>query len=313
MMRDRGHTVIIYGGEGADVECYKETEPLPFDPPLWADANYRAAVEINKRREDGDFLLLVAGFCQEEIARAVPLMTVEAFVGYGGCFADFRVFESYAWLHCVMGAQSDGNAHGIDGRFYDAVIPNYFEVEDFPMGSGGDYLLYMGRLINRKGVEIAVEVARHTGRTLYLAGEGDFRPGEGEENIHYVGSVNPEERAELMGGARALLAPTVYVEPFGGCVVEAQLCGTPCITTDWGAFPETNIQGVTGYRCHRLGEFIWAVERAHELDRQEIRDRAIANYSTEAVAPLYEHYFEHLETLDGAGWYDATPSRPAVS
>lgn len=312
MMRKRGHEVIIYGGEGADVECYSGSEPLPFDPPLWGVANAYAAQEINARREDGDYLLIVAGRCQQAIAQAVPLTTVEAFIGYGGVFADFRVYESYAW-QAVVSAARNSDPHALDGNAYHAVIPNYFDVDDFPIGRGeGDYLLYVGRLIERKGVEVAVNVARATGLPLFLAGEGDYRPGEGEDGITYVGSVEPDDRAALMGDARCLLAPTQYVEPFGGVVVEAALCGTPALTTDWGAFPETVVQGITGYRCRRLGEFIWAAQNAGHLNRDAIAARARLLYSTETIAERYEAYFEHLDSLKSGGWYDPRPAPPGL-
>ena len=313
MMRARGHEVIIYGGEGADVECYPESDPLPFDISLWGVPNAHAAQEINARREEGDYLLLVAGRCQEAIAQAVPLVAVEAFIGYGGVFADFRVYESYAW-QAVVSAAGHPDPHALDGNAYHAVIPNYFDVGDFPFGEGSDdHLLYVGRLIERKGVEVAVNVARATGDPLFLAGEGDYRPGEGEAGIIYLGPVGPEQRANLMRDARCLLAPTQYVEPFGGVVVEAALCGTPAITTDWGAFPETVAHGETGYRCRRLGEFIWAAEHAGDLERAACRIRAKRLYSTEAIAPRYESYFEHLATLKSGGWYDPTPAPPRLA
>lgn len=312
MMETRGHEVILYGGETEDVNCYAPgLDPLPFEPDLWISSNLRAAAAIAERREDGDVLLIAAGRCQQSLADAVPLRAVEYGVGYAGVLPGFRVFESAAWMHTVY-AQGLSNVMDANGQFYDAVVPNFFEVDDFPLGTDrGENLLYVGRLIERKGVQVAVDVARRTGRTLYLAGEGDFRPGEGEEGIHYVGSVGPEERAELMGSARALLCPTIYVEPFGGVAVEAMLCGTPVISTDWGAFRETIQQGVTGYRCRRLGEFVWAAEHASELDSEVIRSYAISRYSTETVAPQYERFFEHIATLDGAGFYDDAPTEPA--
>lgn len=307
MMRARGHEVITYGDESADVNCYQKTEPLLFEPSFWQGANRRAAIAINEIREEGDLLLLSMGECQRSLAEAVPLRAVEYGVGYGGVFADFRVFESYAWMHIVYGHLQ--GTHSADGRFYDAVIPNFFEVEDFPFrAEKGDYLLYVGRMTRRKGAGVAAEIARGAGMPLILAGEGEEVPAYGE----HVGPVGHGERGQLMAGARAVLCPTLYVEPFGGAAVEAMLCGTPVISTDWGAFTETILQGVTGYRCRRLGEFIWAAEAAASLDPQTICDYAMANYSTEAVAPRYEAYFSHLQTLDGAGWYDSTPLPPAA-
>jgi glycosyltransferase involved in cell wall biosynthesis len=156
-------------------------------------------------------------------------------------------------------------------------------------------------------------VARATGIPLFLAGEGDYRPGEGEPGIEYVGSVEPVQRAALMGDARCLLAPTTYIEPFGGVVVEAALCGTPALTTDWGAFPETVVQGITGWRCRRLGEFIWAAQHVEPLNRGAVAARARLLYSTEAIAKRYEAYFAHLETLRSGGWYDPRPAAPGLA
>lgn len=317
MMRDRGHDVFLYGGNGNDarasvyVPAYREAAPVPFDPDAWRSANAAVIGEIAARIEPGDVICLIAGRCQEIIARAFPdHRAVEFGIGYSGVFADWRVFESYAWMHAVSAWKAGTDPHYVDGRAFDAVIPNYFEADDFPLGEGGETLLYVGRLVERKGVEVAVNVARQTGRHLILAGEGDYRPGEDEPNIDYIGHVGPETRAMLMGEARCLLAPTTYVEPFGGVAVEAQLCGTPAVTTDWGAFTETVGQGLTGWRCRRLGEFVWAAENAPALGREAIRARAVATYSTDAIALRYEAYFEHLQTLDRGGWYEATPSRP---
>ena len=81
------------------------------------------------------------------------------------------------------------------------------------------------------------------------------------------------------------------------------MTGTPVITTDWGAFTETVVDGVTGYRCRTFGEFVQAAKDAPQLDRQAIRDRAVATYSLEAIAPRYERFFHRLSQLWGDGWY----------
>jgi glycosyltransferase involved in cell wall biosynthesis len=325
MMAERGHDVIVYGQPlvenpwpGLNVEyvfCKPYAQAVAFDPQAWGPGNASVVGEMAARMQPGDLILLIAGRCQETIANAFPdHAAVEFGIGYGGSFADFRVFESYAWMHATYAAQGGPDPHALDGAAYHAVIPNYFEVDDFPFGDGsGDYLLYVGRLIERKGVEVAVNVARATGMTLFLAGEGDYRPGEGEPNIEYVGAVEPEQRAAMMGEARCLLAPTTYIEPFGGVVVEAALCGTPAITTDWGAFPETVVHGYTGWRCRRLGEFIWAAQHAVDLQRSACHIRAKRLYSIEAIAPRYEAYFAHLETLRSGGWYDPHPAPPGLA
>jgi glycosyltransferase involved in cell wall biosynthesis len=299
MMTRRGHTVYLYDSGVTDAECEESvavvkppadasvTEP-EWTEQYWAPMNHRAIAAIAERIERRDFICIIGGNCQQVIAQAFPNhMSVEFGIGYEGTFSPYRVFESYAWMHTVYGAQQ--GALGSNGKFYDEVIPNYFEVEQFPSGIGGNYLLYVGRLIKRKGVEIAVETAKRTGMKLILAGQGDSPP-HGE----HVGVVGPERRAELMGGARALLCPTIYVEPFGGVAVEAQMCGTPVITTDWGAFTETVEQGVSGFRCRTMEQFTAAARAAGDLDREFIRARAIDLYSTGVIARQYEEYFTRL-------------------
>lgn len=309
MMRDLGHEVFIYGGGGFDgrasayVACYPDTDPLPFDAGEWREANLRAAAEIVARAEKGDFLCLIGGQAQQAVATAVPeMMAVEYGVGYAGVFADYRVFESYAWMHMVYGSKFENPMSGM-GTFYDAVIPNYFHPAEFDVGTLADkegYVLYLGRVIDRKGVRIAEEAAKKAGVRLLIAG-----PDGGEEKPEYgevLGEVDPDERRKLLAGATALLCPTRYVEPFGGVAIEAMMSGTPVITTDWGAYTETVQPGVNGWRCRTLGEFVWAVQHAGDLSPERIAAAARKTYSMEAIAPRYERYFERLRTLNGVGW-----------
>jgi glycosyltransferase involved in cell wall biosynthesis len=95
----------------------------------------------------------------------------------------------------------------------------------------------------------------------------------------------------------------LYLEPFGGVAVEAQFCGTPVITTDWGAYPETVAHGITGFRCRYLGEFLDAVEQCRGLDPVLINRRAVDRFSMGVVAHQYEAYFSRLTTLQEQGWY----------
>jgi glycosyltransferase involved in cell wall biosynthesis len=106
-----------------------------------------------------------------------------------------------------------------------------------------------------------------------------------------------------MGGAIATFAPTLYIEPYGYVVIEAQMCGTPTITTDWGGFIENNVHGVTGYRCRTLQDFADAVENVKTLDRKKIRKHAVDNYTLDVVGKKYQKYFERLTTLWDQGWY----------
>ena len=86
--------------------------------------------------------------------------------------------------------------------------------------------------------------------------------------------------------------------------MEAQACGTPVITTDWGAFTETVIDGVTGFRCRTFGEFKRAAEKVETLDPHVIRDHAVNSYSLDVIGKKYEDYFVRLLHLWDDGWYE---------
>lgn len=320
MMKDRGHTVYLYAGDENEapcdehVSCISEAEraaavgakhytqaSFDFSLPHWRRFNHRAAVAIRARADPHDIICVIGGRAHEAIARALPGMIVCEFgIGYGGTFAPFRVFESYAWMHTVYGAQSGPNPNAAKGdHWFDAVIPGYFEVERFPFSAEkDDYYFFIGRLGAGKGEEIAADVCRKLGKRLIVAGQGT--PPAGTE---YVGVIGPEQRGALMSRATALFAPTTYIEPFGNIVPEAQACGTPTITTDWGAFTETNVNGLTGYRCRTFGEFLRAAEEVKRLDPAVIRAHAISRYSLDVIGAQYEAYFDRLATLWGEGWY----------
>jgi len=327
MMMDRGHEVFLYGGESNEapctehVACVTEEEraafvgarhftAAPFDPalPFWRKTNARMAAEIAKRARPKDFLCVIGGYAQKPIADALPgMMAVEFGIGYGGTFSKYRVFESYAWMHTVIGAQTMGKPHDADGSWWDAVIPGYLDPAGFPFAAEKqNYLLFVGRLIERKGYGIALEVANALGLRLVVAGQGT--PPQG---CDYRGVVGPEERGHLMANARALFCPTIYVEPFANVHVEAMTCGTPVICTDWGVYTETVEEGITGFRCHTFAEFKRAAEMAPGLDPHHIRARAIERFSLPVVAAKYERYFERLLTLWGKGWYEESPALTA--
>lgn len=107
-----------------------------------------------------------------------------------------------------------------------------------------------------------------------------------------------------MGEAAAVIVPTVYLEPFGGVNVEAQMCGTPVITSDWGAFPETVEHGRTGFRCRTLDQYVYAVRQAANLDRAYIYERAHRKWSIYRIRHMYQEYFSMIADLwDPQGWH----------
>jgi len=122
--------------------------------------------------------------------------------------------------------------------------------------------------------------------------------------MEFYGPITGQkERSDLMRHAKCVIMPTQFTEPFGGVNVEAQMCGTPVISVNYGAFTETVEHGKTGFRCHTLGDFVQALKEVDKLDRKYIADRARSLYSLEAVGKMYDRVFQQIHNLHQGGWY----------
>ena len=323
MMTGLGHEVMLYSGNRNEapcaehVKCFSEAErkdacggghfsQAKFNgkDKHWQVFNFRVAAEIMARWQERDIICIIGGNAQTDLRAYVDKrLFVEFGIGYAGSFAEFRVFESYAWMHTTYGAMGGSNPGAARGdRWFDAVVPGYFEIEKFPMGppmaERDDYFFFIGRLGVGKGEHEAAQACRHIGARLVVAGHGTPPPG-----TEHVGVIGAKRRGELMANAQAVFVPTIYIEPFGNVAVEAQACGTPVITTDWGAMTETVEEGVSGFHCRSLAEFVAATEAVKSLDPVAIRARAHRLYSLETIALKYERYFQRLMLLwDDRGW-----------
>lgn len=185
---------------------------------------------------------------------------------------------------------------------YAATIHHGIDLEAFPAGPGGDYLIYFGRIHPHKGTEEAVELARRTGRRLIMAGivqdqgyyESKILPHLRDGQVEYVGSVGPARRAELLGGALALVHLINFEEPFGLSVVEAMACGTPTIATPRGSMPEILHDGRTGLLVSSLEEAVERFPEVPALNRQVIREEARQRFSAQRMAKQYLELYERI-------------------
>lgn len=332
MMTAQGHHVIHYGHEFSQVKCAEHVsvthiEDLPshnmcdgppllsFDDAIFKKFTENAVREIRARVQPGDILLCTFGGWHKAVAQEFPdLIVIEPGIGYpNGAFAENRVFESYAIMHAY---QTNAAATTPSNDFwYDAVIPIAFDPAEFTFRDRkDDFLLFMGRLLKSKGLHIAMGVAEATKQKLIVAGYGangdiDMRD---TKYVKFVGSVVGEERRKLLSTAKAVLCPSLFLEPFNAVQIEAMMSGTPVISSDWGAFAEYNPHGQTGYRCKNFEQFCYASTHTHDLDPHNIRLWA-SRFSLDEIAPHYTDYFKTVTDCYGKkGWFEPRPERKTL-
>ena len=151
MMISRGHEIIHYGHEDSDLVCTEHVTvttnrdlEIAYGDHDWRKNFYRFDVEdhayqtfytnaireVGLRKQPHDFILPFWGSGVRPVCDAHPdLICVEPGIGYaGGHWARWKIFESYAIYHAYCGLQ---NVSSCRQDWYDAVIPNYFDPDDF--------------------------------------------------------------------------------------------------------------------------------------------------------------------------------------
>jgi len=190
----------------------------------------------------------------------------------------------------------------IAGRVYNGI-----DVDGLPLSeTHDDYLLFLGRFHPNKGADLAIEVAQRLGRRLVLAApsppqdqqvwfDQNVRPHLGGR-IEWLGPIEGEEKARLIGRAAATLIPLRWDEPFGLVIAESMACGTPPIAFRRGAAPEIIVDGVTGFLVDDVEGMVTAVERADEIAPATCRARVENHFSTERMIDGYLTLFRRYLT-----------------
>lgn len=319
MMQNAGYRCIEYSNGTSESDCTSkvsllaETElPVPgvfhgdtavIGSLHWKKFDERLRSALENNANPGDIVCHTFGRSHSKLVEDYAnVFHVETGVGYPdaeyGCNA--RVFESYAWMHWHA-----GQAH-TRGNDYQFVIPNYYTISEWePCFAPGSYLLYFGRICEQKGMPVLRAIAE-AGHKIKCVGQGDSTEWT-HPNLEFLPPVTGKNRSELLGGARALLMPTRYIEPFGGSGIEGMLCGTPLLAPDHSAFSETIEHGVNGFRCHTLGDWITAIGALESIDRHTVARGARKRYSTEACGKLYDAVFTQVWDLRSDGWATLEP------
>ena len=178
-----------------------------------------------------------------------------------------------------------------------AVHPNIVPDPGVRRSGSGEHVLYLGRMTEEKGLRTLMaaweRLARRGATTLplVLAGSGPMESevaawAAARADARFVGLQSRPECAALLGGAAAVVVPSVWLEAFGLVVVEAMAAGVPVVASAHGAFVELVDDGVTGL-LHRPADAEALAERLAEVLRDPQRNRAMG----EAARARYERDF----------------------
>lgn len=166
------------------------------------------------------------------------------------------------------------------------------------------YVVHIGRYAAEKGTHVAIDAAQRAGLPIRLAGRShpdDQRyfdevvaPRLALPNVYEEGEANHEQKLELLRGARALVCPIDWEEPFGLVAIEAMMCGTPVVGFARGSFPEIVEENVTGFLVPsgHVEALAQALQMLDTFDRRRCARRARERFSTATMTRAYEKVYE---------------------
>lgn len=299
----RGHDVTLFATADSLTAAHLHAEaPAGYEEDPTVDAKVHEALHIAavfERADEFDVISNQFDFLPLVFSRLTRTPLVTTIHGFSSdrILPVYRAYDDVAHYVAISDADRD------PGLTYAATIHHGVETGRFSAGAGdGGYLLFLGRIHPDKGTAAAIEVARRAGLPLRIAGvihdQEYFRtavePHLDGDAVTYLGSVGPEERDTLLGGALALLHLLDFEEPFGLSVAESMVTGTPVIAYPRGSMPEIIRAGVSGALVADVDEAVAAVRVIGSLDRSACRADALSRFSAERMVAEYERLFERL-------------------
>lgn len=213
------------------------------------------------------------------------------------------MYQKYSDRYFVSISDSD-RAPGLN---YVATVYNGIDLSLYPFRArGGDDLIFLGRIHPDKGVHLAIEVARRSGRHLIIGGiiqdrvyfEEQVKPHLDDKNICFLGPLDVAAKNELFARACALLHLNTIPERFGLVLAEANAAGVPVIAMDLGSCREVIEDGQTGFLVANVGEAVCALERLPEIDRARCRQRVEQCFSIDTMVGAYERVYSTIFDME---------------
>lgn len=314
-MTKRGHIVYHYGHEDSIVNCTEHINVVNNDILKesygnlndWKTKGFNQNIdtkavkifnencihELNKRiKSNNEFILCWFGFAHEQCVKHFynKAIVIEPSIGYDSMFAPIKIFETYSQMHKMHGFSKTNISLGLEHVVYPG-----FDSKDFIYKKDkSNTALFLGRVIEAKGAKLVYDICNHIGQDIIFAGPNILNLKD-TKHCNFIGFVEPIQRMHLLSNAKFLFAPSLFIEPCNWTVIEAQFSGTPTITTDFGGFSETVVDGKTGFRCQDINSMINKIKDIDKkIDSKNCYENACDKFSIKKHCDSYESIFHNL-------------------
>ena len=299
---ERGHEVVLVAPPGSSLPGAELVSPLASLPGVIGEpaADWRHALAGLDALADVDVVIDHSGPLGALLISSLAVPGLH--VTHGPLDAvPTEIYEGIArhFPRLRLVAISEAQRTMAPSLPFAGVCHNGLVLDQAPFRAEPDgYLAFLGRMSPEKGPADAIRIARGAGLPL-LIGAKCREPTEHEyfarhvapalgPDVVWLGELDAAGKYALLGGARALLFPIAWPEPFGMVMIEAMACGTPVLATARGSVPEVVADGVTGFVRATPDELVDTVARIREIDRGACRRWVAERFSADVMTTGYE-------------------------
>jgi glycosyltransferase involved in cell wall biosynthesis len=303
-----GHDVTLFAS-GDSVTTAKLEAPWPralrLDPDVrdWV-ATYALMIEyVRQRAQQFDVLHFHLDYWPNSVfsRQSVPFVTtLHGRLDLPEFAAVYRLFPQAP----VVSISDSQRAPLPDLNWVSTVYHGIPEKLLFPVEAEPSYFAFLGRICPEKGIERAILIAKACGVKLKVAAkvdkadrayyEAEVAPLLADANVEFIGEINDAQKPAFLSGAKALLFPIDWPEPFGLVMIEAMGCGCPVIAFRRGSVPEVMEDGVTGFVVDSVEQAIAAARRIDTIDRAGVRRTFERRFTARRMAEDYLDVYERL-------------------